>query len=436
MIKARVAVVTGVRTPFCKANGAFKDIKAKDLGAWTVRELLERGPVRPDEVDELIFGNVVQPADDTNIARILAVLGGLPVKCPAFTVNRNCASGMEAVVTGANQILLGKSKIVIAGGTESMSHFPIAYSDKMRDFLLGLQKSKTLMQKLKMLLSFRFSLLKPQMPEIRDPICGLSMGQTAEVISRELKVSRKEQDDFAFISQTRAAKSVQEGRFKEEIVPIPLPPKYDRFQTVDDGPRLNQKREDLDGLKPVFEKETGQVTAGNSSQITDGAACVLLMSEEEVKKRGLTPLGWIVDSLSVALEPSRMGLGPVYAVSKLLQNNQLELNQVDLIEINEAFAAQIVALEKAFSSDEFAKKELGRDKAVGIIDREKLNVNGGAVALGHPVGASGTRLILTLLLELNRRGKTKGIATLCVGGGQGEAVLVEAAGTSPEETSR
>lgn len=433
MTQKRVAIVDGVRTPFCKANGTFKDIKAKDLGAIVVREMLERAPIKPNEVDELIFGNVVQPPDDTNIARILAVMGGLPITCPAFTVNRNCASGLEAIVTGVNQILLGKSKIIFAGGAESMSQFPISFPDKMRDFLFSLQKSKTFGQKLKTLSTFRFSLLTPQLPEIKDPICGLTMGQTAENISREQKVTRKEQDDFAFLSQQRSAKAIEEGRFKDEIVPVPLPPKYDKFQMVDDGPRLNQKREDLDKLKPVFEKDTGQVTAGNSSQITDGAACVILMSEEEVKRRGIKPLGWIVDTQAVAIEPSRMGMGPVYAISKLLDHNKLTLADIDLIEINEAFAAQIVALEKAFASDEFAKRELGRDKAVGILDREKLNVNGGAVALGHPVGASGTRLVLTLLKELNRRGKTRGIASLCVGGGQGEAVLIEVDSPSQKE---
>lgn len=426
MTNKRVAVVEGVRTPFCKANGVFKDIKAKDLGAWTVRELLERSPVSKDEVDELIFGNVVQPPDDTNIARIISVMGGLPVKCPAFTVNRNCASGLEAIITGVNQILLNKSKIVIAGGAESMSHFAVSFPSSMRDFLRNLQKAKTFMQKLKLLTTFRLSMLKPELPEIKDPICGLTMGQTAEVISREQKVTRKEQDDFAFLSQQRAAEANRTNRLADEIFPVPLPPKYQKFQTMDDGVRENQKREDLDKLKPVFEKETGQVTAGNSSQITDGAAAVLLMNEEEVARRNISPLGWVEYTVSIAIEPNRMGMGPVYAISKILKDNNLNLEDIDLIEINEAFAAQIVALEKAFASDDFAKKELGRDKAVGVLNRDKLNVNGGAVAVGHPVGATGARLVITLLKELKRRGKKRGIAALCVGGGQGTAVLVEA----------
>ena len=411
MKKARVALIDGVRTPFCRANGAFKDLKAKDLGAIVVRELLYRIPVAKDEIDELIFGNVIQPPDDTNLARIIAVMGGLPIHCPAFTVNRNCASGMEAIVTGSNQILLGKSKIVIAGGVESMSNFSVSFPAKMRDFLRNWQKSKTFSQKLKTLFSFRPSFLKPELPQIKDPLCDLEMGQTAEVISREYLVTREEQDDFAFLSQKRASSA----NFSDEIVPVPLPPTYEKFQTLDDGPRANQTREELAKLKPVFERYTGQVTAGNSSQVTDGAACVLLMSEEEAQKRGLVPLGYIVDAVSVALEPSRMGLGPALAVPKLLEKTGLKLKDIDLFEINEAFAAQIVALEKAFA------------QTLGTLDRDKLNVNGGAVALGHPVGASGTRIILTLLKELKKRKKNKGIATLCVGGGQGEAVLVEVA---------
>lgn len=425
MSKKKAAVVDGVRTPFVKASGIFNNIEADDLGAIVVRELLTRIPVKKEEIDELIFGNVIQPPDSTNIARIIAVKGGLSVKVPAYTVNRNCASGLQAVVSAANQIELGNSKIVIAGGAESMSHFSVTFPDKMRDFLRHLSRAKTFVDKIKLLFGFRPSYLKPHVAEIKDPLCALTMGETAEVISRELHVTRKEQDEFALESQKRAAAAQKSGRFAEEIVPVPLPPAYEKLQMNDDGIRDNQTIEQLAALKPVFVKETGQVTAGNSSQVTDGAVALLIMSEEEVKRRGLKPLGYITDSISVAIEPSRMGLGPVYAIAKLLDKNNLTLDDIDLIEINEAFAAQIVALEKAFISEDFAKRELGRDKAVGKLDRNKLNVNGGAVAMGHPVGASGSRLVLTLLKELKKRNLKRGIATLCVGGGQGEAVLVE-----------
>jgi len=417
----RVAIVQGVRTPFCRAGGKFHEIEADDLAAIAVRELIERVPVRKEEIDELIFGNVISSIG--NPARVIAVKGGLPISCPAFTISRNCASGMEAVVTGANQILLGKSNIIIAGGTESMSHFPITFPDSIKKFLSALSKGNLA----KALMLFRPSMFKPKIPRLDDPLCNLVMGQTAELIARELKVTRQEQDAFAMLSQQRATEATKNGRLAREIVPVPLPPTYQKMQQVDDGPRENQSMEALASLKPIFDPLTGQVTAGNSSQVTDGAVSLLLMSEEEAKKRGLEVLGYIRATATVALEPSRMGLGPIYATHKILKENQLTLDQIDLIEINEAFAAQIVALEKAFASAEFCKKELGIDQPLGQLDREKLNVNGGAIALGHPLAASGARLLLTLLFELKARKKKLGLATLCVGGGQGEAVLVETA---------
>ncbi len=420
----RVAIVQGIRTPFCKAGGKFQDIPVDELGAIVVRELLERSAVKKEEVDELIFGNVISSIG--NPARVIAVKGGLPVTCPAFTISRNCASGMEAVVTAANQIALGKSKIIFAGGAESMSHYPIAFPDSIKKFLGALSKAKTFPQKLKALMLFRPSMFKPVIPQLDDPLCNLVMGQTAEIIARDFKVTRQETDAYALLSQTRANAAIKRGRFAEEIVPVPLPPRYDHMQLNDDGPRENQSMEILGALKPIFEPMTGEVTAGNSSQVTDGAVCLLLMSEEEAKKRNIPVLGYIRASASAALDPSRMGLGPVYATYKVLKEANLTLDQIDLIEINEAFAAQIVALEKAFQSAEFCKRELGIDHPLGKIDREKLNVNGGAVALGHPVGASGARIIHTLLLELKARKKKLGLATLCVGGGQGEAVIVEA----------
>lgn len=421
----RIAIVKGVRTPFCKAGGQFQLLESHDLGAIVIRELLERIPIKKEEIDELIFGNVIQ--NTGNPARVAAVKGGLPVTCPAFTISRNCASGMEAVVTAANQIALGKSKIILAGGMESMSHFPITFPESIKKFLGSLAKAKTFTQKLRALLSIRPSMFKPVIPQIDDPLCNLVMGQTAENISRELKVTRKEQDEFALLSQQRANAAIKSGRLTEEIVPVPLPPKYEKMQVNDDGPRENQTLEILSSLRPIFEPLTGQVTAGNSSQVTDGAVCLLLMSEEEAKKRKMEVLGYITATASIGLDPARMGMGPIYAVAKILKETNLHLEDIDLLEINEAFASQIVALEKAFQSAEFCKRELGLDQPLGKIDREKLNVNGGAVALGHPVGASGARIILTLLLELKHRKKKMGIATLCVGGGQGEAVLLEAA---------
>lgn len=420
----RIAIIAGVRSPFGKGGGLLKDLEADDLGAYVVRELIARVPVSPDQVDELIFGNVLQPANSTNIARILAIKGGLPEKVPAYTVNRNCASGMEAITSAYDEIRLGKANIVIAGGTESMSNFPVLFGKKMKEFLVSLSKTKTFGQKLSLLLKFRPSFLIPETPEISDPLCGLSMGQTAENLSVDFHVTRAEQDQFALMSQERAAKAIETGIFADEVVPIPIPPKNTTMMINDEGPR-HTTIEALAKLKPAFNKLTGTVTAGNTSQVTDGAAAVMLMKESQAKQLGITPLGYIIDYAYAGCAPDRMGLGPVFATAKLLEQTGMALKDFDLIEINEAFAAQVIAVEKAMASKEFAEKKLGRSEAVGVIDRSKLNVNGGAIALGHPLGASGTRLVLTLLKELKRRNLNKGLATLCVGGGQGGAVAVE-----------
>lgn len=418
----RVAIVSGLRSPFCKANGVFNEIEADDLAANVLKELFTRAPFSPDIIDEVILGNVINGG---NIARTAAVKAGLPEKIPAFTVDRNCASGLEAVVSGANRILQKQAEVVVAGGTESMSNTPVLFSREMKDYLLALSKAKSFKDKLFTLFRFRPSMLKPQIPDISDPLCGLTMGQTAENLVRDFKITREEQDLYALQSQLRAAKAAAEGKFKEEIVPIPLPPRYDKFQLADEGPRANQTLEALQKLKPVFEPITGSVTAGNSSPVTDGAVALFLMSEEKAKSLGLKPLGYITAFADVALDPTRMGMGPAYATAKLFKETGLTLKDIDLIEINEAFAAQIVALMKAFNSAEYAKNKLGLNAPLGELDPEKLNVNGGAIALGHPLGASGARLVLTLLLELKRRNKHRGLATLCVGGGQGQAAILE-----------
>lgn len=424
-MKERIAIVAGIRTPFCKAGGVLKDMEADDIGAYAVTELLARSGISGNSVDELIFGNVLQPPVLANIARIVAIKGGLPIKIPAFTVNRNCASGLESIATAVDKILLGHDDIVIAGGTESMSNFPITIKKRFKEFLQRLGKSRGWKQKLSSLSTFRPGFILPDIPEIGDPLCGLSMGQTAEVLAREFRITREEQDLFALESQQRAAKAMSEGYFTEEIIPIPLPPAYSVMQLQDDGPRANQTLEALAKLNPSFDKLTGTVTAGNASQITDGAAAVLLMRESKAKEMGLKPLGYIRDYAAAGLQPSRMGLGPTFAISKLLSRTGMRLSDFDLIEVNEAFAAQVLAVVKACASNEFAKNELGRDSAVGEIDRDKLNVNGGAIALGHPLGASGTRLVITLLSELKRRKKNLGLASLCIGGGQGQAMIIE-----------
>lgn len=425
MKKTRVAIVEGVRTPFCKAGGVLKEIEADDLGAFAVTELLGRVDKWGVEPEELIFGNVIQPPLLANIARIIAVKGGLPIKVPAMTVNRNCASGLEAIVTAADHISSGRYSTVVAGGSESMTNFPIAIKKSYRNFLQKLMKSKGLGEKLSCLLSFRLNFLLPEFPAIVDPLCDLSMGQTAEVLVREFAITRESQDQFALMSQKRACDAIAQGKLAEEIMPLLMPPSYQSYQLQDEGPRANQTLEALAKLPPSFDRLTGTVTAGNSSPLTDGAAALLLMSEEKVKQLGIKPLGYIRESAAAGLDPRRMGLGPIFATAKLLKATGMKLSDFDLIEINEAFAAQVLSVVKACASESFCLRELGLDKPLGEIDLAKLNVNGGAIALGHPLGASGARLVLTILKELKRRNKQLGLVTLCIGGGQGQSAIVE-----------
>lgn len=420
----RVAIIAGVRTPFCKAGGLFRDIQADDLGAWVVKGLMNKTGFPYELVDQVIFGNVLQPLQAANIARVIAVKANLPVSIDSYTVNRNCASGLEAITSAATMIRYGRADAIIAGGVESMSNTPTLFPMDMNHFLLSLSHAKTWPQKIKAWLKFRPSFFLPELPKLHDPLCGLNTSQTAELLAREWEIERSKQDTFALSSQQRAAEAQLNGYFAEEIIPIPLPQDYSKFHMTDDGIRENQTLEALSHLKPVFSK-LGSVTAGNSSQITDGAVALLLLSEAKAKALGILPLGYIKEFAYAGVDPAHMGLGPVFATSKLIKATGLNLNDLDLIEINEAFAAQVLACVKAFANKEFAITHLGNHSPLGQIGHDKINVNGGAIALGHPIGASGARLVLTLLHELKRRNKNLGLATLCVGGGQGGALLLE-----------
>jgi acetyl-CoA acetyltransferase family protein len=427
-MRERIAIIAGLRTPWAKSGGAFAGLSADDLGGLIARELMTRSPVKAQELDELIAGNVAQPIEAANVARVIALKAGLPTNLIASSVHRNCASGMEAVTTAANRILSGEAKTILCIGAESMSNIPLIYNQDMTNLFARLMRAKTVWQRLSAFASFRPSFLKPIIGVqvgLTDPICGLNMGQTAEVLAREFSVTRADQDAFALMSHQRAIAA--QARLNEEIMPVPLPPKYDKVLTKDDGPRDNQDLAALGKLKPYFDRVAGTVTVGNACPLTDGAAGLLVMSESSAKERGLTPLGYLRDYAYAALDGRRMGLGPVYAAAQLLKKSGLSLTDFELVEINEAFAAQVIACERAFASDNFAKEHLGRDKALGTIDRAKLNVNGGAIALGHPVGATGARIILTMLKELRRRGLQRGLASLCIGGGQGAALALEVA---------
>ncbi|MFW5688179.1 MAG: thiolase family protein [Spirochaetota bacterium] len=429
-MKNRIALVGGVRSPMAKAGTALKDTQADDLGAIIAREALLRSGVAPEEIDEVIIGNVAQPSHAANIARVIALKAGLPNRVPAFTVHRNCASGMQAITSAAEKILLGYGSVYLAGGVESMTNIPLIYPEEFQDFMRSFRKAKTLGQRLKLITKFRFSMLKPRiglMEGLTDPVSGLIMGETAEVLARDFHVTREEQDEFALRSHKLATKAQEEDLFADEIYPVPRAPGYDELVTEDIGPRPQQSMEALAKLPPYFDKHNGTVTAGNSSQITDGAAALVVMSEKEAKRRGIEPLGYLREFAYGALEAERMGLGPAFATSRLFERTGAKLSDMEYIEINEAFAAQVIAVEKAFASAEFAKKHLARDTALGEIDRDILNSQGGAIALGHPVGMTGARLVIHTLRELRRRGKNTGLATLCVQGGQGAALLLEVA---------
>jgi acetyl-CoA C-acetyltransferase/acetyl-CoA acyltransferase len=422
-----IAILEGVRTPFAKAFGPLASVSAQDLGRIAATAALQRARVRPDQVDQVVFGNVATPADAANVSRVIALTSGIPQDRIAHTVHRNCASGMEAITTASQLIRLGEARVVLAGGTESMSRIPLLYNREATDLFMRLGRAKKWHQRVSSLLKFRPRHFKP-VPGVQlgltDPVCGLLMGDTAELVARDFGITRQEQDLYALESHRRAAEAQKNGRLAEEITPVPADV-AGKAVTEDVGIRKDQTLEALAKLKPFFQKD-GTVTVGNSCPLTDGAAAVLVMDGTAARAEGRRPLGYVRGYAYAGCDPSRMGLGPAFATSKLLAKLNMTLADVDLIELNEAFAAVVLGNERAFVSDEFAHKHLGREQALGALDPNRLNVNGGAIALGHPVGATGTRLVLTLLKELRRRGLRRGLATLCIGGGQGGAVLVEA----------
>jgi acetyl-CoA acetyltransferase family protein len=433
----RIAIVDGVRTPFCKAGTDLKNFTAQKLGALVIRELLDRSEIDGNIIDEVIMGCVGNPLDAANVGRVCSLMAGLPERTRAYTVSRNCASGFESVTSGYEKIISGFDEIVVAGGTESMSNIPLIYNRHMTKFFADLMKSKTAFRKLKTILTFRPNFLAPVIgvaQGLTDPVCGLNMGQTAENIAKQCGITRDEQDEFALASHSKAIAG--RDRLAEEIMAVPIEPKYDYVCEQDNGPREGQTLEALAKLKPYFDRHSGTVTVGNACPITDGASALLMMKESKASELGITPLGYIKSYSYEGLSPTVMGFGPVYAISTALRRVNMTLDQMSFVEINEAFAAQVLGCLKLMGSDDFAKKELGRDKAIGKLEPERLNVNGGAIALGHPVGVTGNRLILTALKELNRRNEQYALVSLCIGGGQGGAVILEAGPSRPKVTGK
>jgi acetyl-CoA C-acetyltransferase/acetyl-CoA acyltransferase len=431
-VNGEVAIIGGKRTPFARAGTELRQVPASDLARRAFQETLFHCNCRFDRLDEVILGNVVMPADSANLARVSALWAQIPQRVPGLTVQRNCASGMESVAQAAMHIRGGLEKIVLAGGAESMSTVPLLFPQESTIPLANLGRARTLLRKAAAAAALRPRHFHPVVGlelGLSDATCGMIMGQTAEVLAHQFGIKRQQQDEFALQSHQKAIAAADAGKFSDEIVPMYVAADSDggKFTALgaDNGPRKQQSMEALAKLRPLFDKRDGSVTAGNSCQITDGAAALLVADSSAAKAMDMNVLGYVRSYAYAALDPARMGLGPVFAINALLKQTGMSLSDIDLFEINEAFAAQVLACLKAMNSVEFCREHLDRDSAIGEIDPAKLNVNGGAIALGHPVGATGARLVLTLLLEMQRRNVQFGIASLCVGGGQGAAILLE-----------
>jgi acetyl-CoA acetyltransferase family protein len=409
-----LAILSGVRTPFCRSFGQLVGVRVDDLARVVFIEALARAGIADDRIEEVILGCAGQPLDAMNVARVAALRAGIAERVPAFTVHRNCASGLEAIDQALLRAHAGKSGPWLVGGAESMTDAPFQARRTGARSIIEFGRAKGALGKLRSIARMRIADLLPRstlMGALTDPISGLIMGDTAEVLAREWAIPRTEQDAFAAMSHTRAREAIAAGKLAEEIVPFIVPPKFAVAIEQDDGPRDDSTPERLARLRPVFDRRFGTVTVGNSCQLTDGAAAMVVVPARQAAHAARPALGYVRDSVTVGCDPRRMGLGPAHAIPELLRRNRLSSADVDLFEINEAFAVQVLACLRLLGAD-----------APPI---ERLNVNGGAIALGHPVGATGVRIVLTLLLELRRRGLRRGIASLCVGGGQGVAMLVE-----------
>lgn len=420
-----VYIVDGARTPFLKARGKPGPFSASDLAVSTAQHLLARQPFSAVELDEVIFGCMSPSENEANIARIIGLRLGTGKKVPGFTVQRNCASGLQSIDSGALLIGSGRANLILAGGTEAMSRSPLLFNRKMTNWFADFQLAKSFSEKLKIIAQFRPAFLIPiisLLQGLTDPIVGLNMGQTAEILAARFSITREEMDEYAARSHQRLANAFDK-HWMEEVTTL-----YDttgNYYQEDNGLRRDTTVEKLAALKPFFDKKFGLVTAGNSSQITDGAAAVILASADAVKKYDLPVLGKILDVQWSGVDPAQMGLGPVHAITPILERQKLLFDDIDYVEINEAFAAQVLACLKAWESEKYCREKLGLNHALGTLDQSKLNIDGGAIATGHPVGASGTRITLHLLNILKRNNSKLGIASLCVGGGIGGAILVE-----------
>ncbi len=422
----RVAIINGCRTPFIKSGTDFMNMDVVDLASVAAAELIARTAIDPAEIGLSIFGVVVPALHAPNLGREVVFRTSLPMRIPGVTVNLACASSTRAMTFGAGAILSGEADVVLAGGAESLSNVPIQFSRKAARTFMEASRAKSLPQKVGAFSKLRPADLAPVAPAIAEYTTGQSMGESAEKMAKENDISRRAQDEIALLSHQRSAAATEDGRFAAQIAPAFPPPGYDKAVTRDNGIRADSSLETLAKLKPVFDKRYGSLTAGNSSPLTDGGSAVLLMSEEKAKALGYTPLGYIRSYAFTALNPGDQLLqGPAYAAPAALDAAGVKLADMDLVEMHEAFAAQILSNMKAFASKKFAERELGRSEPVGVVDFERFNVTGGSIAIGHPFGATGARVVTQLLYELRRRGENLGLVTVCAAGGVGMAMVVE-----------
>jgi len=422
----RAAVVAGLRTPFVKAGTDFKDLSAVDLGALVVNELVARSGLAPKEFDSVVFGQVIPSPTVTLIGREMVLRSQLPRSVQAHTASRACATSIQTTTDAADQIQLGHSDCALVGGTESISDAPIFASHALAQALVELSRARSLGDRLKIISSLRPKDFTPNPPALKEPTTGLTMGESAELMAQKNGISREAQDRVALESHRRAAAAWEAGKFDQEVMHVAVPPAYERIATRDNIVRKDTTLEALAQLKPVFDKRYGTITAGNASPLTDGAAALIVMSEEKARSLGIRPLGFVKAYAYAALDPRDQLLqGPAYAAPVALDRARLGLKDMDLVDMHEAFAAQVLSNLKAFASKDFAEKELGRKEPLGEIDPARLNVNGGSIALGHPFAATGARMILQTLRELERRKGQYALLTVCAAGALGAALVLE-----------
>jgi acetyl-CoA acyltransferase len=422
----RVAVIRGLRTPFAKSGTHYAHLSALDLGKLVVAELVQRATIDPAEVQEVVFGNVIPSVKAPNIAREIVLGTGLPRKIPGYTVGKACASSNQAITAASDMIARGYADTVIAGGSESLSDVPILFSKKFAEALVSSSKQKSIGGKLGAFRSVKIKDLAPDAPAIAESTTGLTMGESAEKMAKANGISREAQDRFALQSHHRAAAATESGRFKDEVMTVIVPPQFDNVVETDNLIRGDSTIEGLAKLRPVFDRKYGTITAGNASPLTDGAAAVLLMSEEKAKALGLKPIGFIKSYAYAATDPfDQLLQGPVFALPTALERAKLKLEDIGVIEMHEAFAAQVLSNIQWIGSKKIAQEKLGRSEPLGDIDPEKINRTGSSIALGHPFGATGARIVTTVCNELQRTGEQYGLVTVCAAGGMGVAMVLE-----------